>query len=209
MPSLFIRNSPSCHNRRGFTLVEMLVSLMLFSVVVVVALGALLKIINSNKKAQTIQAAISNVSFALDTMSRELRVASTYDCVNGYYITSTPLTETPCSGYSPGNSGIAFYSSKGDTSGNRYIYAYRFIQQSGGDYTLEKSAQTAAADPISNTTYHRVISDEVTLTGYDLKVIKSTNGYPLAFLRLVGYAGTNEQNRTYFDVETAVTPQVP
>ena len=56
-----IRNQkPSSH--RGFTLIEIIVSLGLFAIVAIVAAGALLKILDSNKKAQSIQNTMTNLS---------------------------------------------------------------------------------------------------------------------------------------------------
>ena len=77
-------------NLRGFTLVEMIVSLGIFAVVAVVALGALVRIMTANQKAQTLQSAMTNISFALESMSRELRSGITYHCD---YDTTTGLYE--------------------------------------------------------------------------------------------------------------------
>src|SRR3989344_4857691 len=87
-------------NSRAFTLVEMIVALGIFSIVAVVALGALVKIISANKKAQTLQASITNLSFALDSMSRELRVGTKYHCdVNpSLSYNSDTLATAACSG---------------------------------------------------------------------------------------------------------------
>lgn len=65
---------------RGFSLVELLVSLALFIVVLTMAVGSLLVLINANAKAQNIQSAVSNVQFALDSMAREIRTGSAYYC---------------------------------------------------------------------------------------------------------------------------------
>ena len=65
-------------NSQAFSLVEMIVSMAIFSVVAVIALGALTKIIASNRKAQSLQSSITNLNFMLDSMSRELRVGAYY-----------------------------------------------------------------------------------------------------------------------------------
>ena len=74
------RHLRSARRSRGFTLIEIIVSLMIFSLVVVVALAALVKIIDANKRAQTIQDAVVNMSFTMDSMTRELRTGSDYYC---------------------------------------------------------------------------------------------------------------------------------
>ena len=64
----------------GFTLIEMIVSLALFSVVVTVAIGALLVLVQSNDDLQGEQNVMTNLSFALDSMTREIRTGTRYYC---------------------------------------------------------------------------------------------------------------------------------
>lgn len=66
--------------KSGFTLIEIIVSLALFSVVVTIAVGALLILIASNRQLQNEQSVLSNLSFALDSMTREIRTGSNYYC---------------------------------------------------------------------------------------------------------------------------------
>ncbi len=61
----------------------MIVSIGLFTIVALVAVGALLKIIDANKKAHTLETSINNLNFALEAMSREMRVGSNYYCLTG------------------------------------------------------------------------------------------------------------------------------
>lgn len=67
---------------RGFSLIELLVSMAIFTVVLTMAVGGLLVLISSNAKAQNIQEAVSNVQFALDSMAREIRNGSSYYCTD-------------------------------------------------------------------------------------------------------------------------------
>lgn len=66
----------------GFTLIEMIVSLALFSVVVTVSVGALLMLIGTNDRLQGEQAVMTNLSFALDSMTREIRTGTNYYCLS-------------------------------------------------------------------------------------------------------------------------------
>ena len=67
------------HNR-GFTLIEMIVSLAIFSIVVTTAVGAMLILISTNQQLQSEQNVMTNLSFALDTMTREIRTGYNYYC---------------------------------------------------------------------------------------------------------------------------------
>jgi prepilin-type N-terminal cleavage/methylation domain-containing protein len=76
-------NRPS--SQSGFSLIEMIVSLALFSVVVTISVGALLVLIASNQQLQNEQSVMTNLSFALDSMTREIRTGTNYFCLSGDY----------------------------------------------------------------------------------------------------------------------------
>ena len=64
----------------GFTLIELMVSLTLFSIVMMVSMSTLLSIIDINAKAQALYSATTNLSFALDSITREIRTGYHYYC---------------------------------------------------------------------------------------------------------------------------------
>ncbi|MFA5764227.1 MAG: type II secretion system protein [archaeon] len=66
--------------QKGFTLVEMLVAIAVFMSIMVIAAGSIVNIINQNKKAQKVKSVIDNVTFALDSISREVRMGTEYRC---------------------------------------------------------------------------------------------------------------------------------
>jgi prepilin-type N-terminal cleavage/methylation domain-containing protein len=87
--------------KRGFTLIELMVSVTIFSIVMVISMGALLSISGADKKAESIKTVMNNLSFALDSMSRSIRTGTLYhcgsgnsDCVNG----STQIDFLPVEG---------------------------------------------------------------------------------------------------------------
>ncbi len=65
---------------RGFTLIEMIVSVSIFTIVVFVAVGALLAITDANRKANSIRAVMDNISFAMEFMARSMRTGNNYGC---------------------------------------------------------------------------------------------------------------------------------
>lgn len=70
----------SATHSRGFTLVEMIVSVGLFAIVMMVAITALLALIDANRKARTLQSVVNNLNVALDGMVRSLRMGHSYRC---------------------------------------------------------------------------------------------------------------------------------
>lgn len=65
---------------QGFSLIELMVSLSVFAIVMVVSTGTLITLINANAKAQALNSAMTNLSFALDSMTREVRMGYKYYC---------------------------------------------------------------------------------------------------------------------------------
>ena len=213
-----LKNNKIKKYSRAFTLIEMIVSLAVFSIVAVVALGALMKIISANRKAQTLQSAMTNMNFVLESMSREMRVGSRYVCVDGEFSRSSlsNLNADACSaglyGGQSNGSGItiAFESSHigvGPPDCN-LIYAYNLTPPSGTNigWDMKKAIQTSCNTAITSSDYASVIDKKVILTGWYLKIIQDY--YPFMAIRLSGYVGELEKERTYFDVQTGVSSRL-
>lgn len=67
----------------GFTLVELLVSLALFSIVVMISIGTLLSLVDANRQAQNLTSVANNLNFAVDAMARSISTGTDYYCGSG------------------------------------------------------------------------------------------------------------------------------
>lgn len=208
----------------GFTLVEIMVALGVFTIVAVVAMGAFLKIIDANKKSQTLKTAINNINFALESMSREMRVGSMYTCSGGLFTGGQDQFDDPSDridcDFTEGNGDVhvAFLSSKRGTGSGietcNLIHAYALVETSGGSgmWALEKAEQTNCDSDIDSDDYVPVISPDAVIDGFNLKVENLSGGSdvtPRAFFRLKGYSGVRETTRTVYDVQTSVSQRIP
>ena len=68
---------------RGFTLVEMIVSVALFSIVMLICVGALLALVGANRKVHALQSVMNNLNVTLDGMMRATRMGSNFHCGSG------------------------------------------------------------------------------------------------------------------------------
>jgi prepilin-type N-terminal cleavage/methylation domain-containing protein len=70
---------------KGFTLMEVMVAVTIFTIIVTVGIGALLTINASNKQARVERQAVDAITFTLESMSRRIRTAQSWDAsiVNG------------------------------------------------------------------------------------------------------------------------------
>lgn len=94
---VFMRTAEASAGRkavRGFTLVEIIIAVGLFTVIMTLASGAYLIMIGANRQAQSVATGINNLSFALETMTRTIRTGTNYGC--------------PTEGIDCGNGGSSF-----------------------------------------------------------------------------------------------------
>lgn len=175
----------------GFTLVELMVSLTIFSIVMTVSAGTLLIMIDINAKAQAVYSSTTNLTFALDNMTREIRTGYHYYCETT--IRSDLQTGTnDCSG-----------------GGGQYI---TFTKEKNGDrvgYRLNGSAieQRVGGDWVPLT------SDDVEVTNFDL-VVNGTNPaigsgstdniQPTVDFTISGFVSNGLDTKTEFSIQSHV-----
>ncbi len=66
--------------KQGFTLIEIIVSVAIFTVVMTVTMGALLTLNDSSREAQALRTVIDNLNFSLEDMNRKIRTGDSYQC---------------------------------------------------------------------------------------------------------------------------------
>jgi prepilin-type N-terminal cleavage/methylation domain-containing protein len=66
--------------QKGFTLIEMLISTSIFIVVMLIAVGSLMSVIDANRKSRTLQLAFDNVHASIEYVSRQIRDGKDYAC---------------------------------------------------------------------------------------------------------------------------------
>jgi prepilin-type N-terminal cleavage/methylation domain-containing protein len=65
----------------GFTLVEVMISIGLFTVVMVIGIGAILGVSSTHRKTQAMRTVVDNLSFLVEDMSRSMRLGGYFVCV--------------------------------------------------------------------------------------------------------------------------------
>lgn len=74
----FIENKKRNKINNGFTLVEMMVSVAIFSIIMVVGIGALVSIMDKYQVSQQEKEASDSLNFVLETITREMRLGTDY-----------------------------------------------------------------------------------------------------------------------------------
>lgn len=65
---------------KGFTIIEIMIAVGLFTVIMVIGIGAVLKVNEVHKKTQNSREVIDNLHFIIEDMSRNIRLGSIYNC---------------------------------------------------------------------------------------------------------------------------------
>jgi prepilin-type N-terminal cleavage/methylation domain-containing protein len=185
-------NNKSKSKNLGFTLIELMVSISIFSIVILVSLGSIMSVLDANKKSQTLRAVMDNLNFSLESMTRDIRFGENYHCG-----TSGTLTDPQdCSNNITGDSTLNF---KSADTGLQVTYKYnssikRIIKTSGGvDYYV-----TSPDVKIESLTF-RVYGSPTYFGG------TSNTVQPKVVILITGYAGTKITTKSSFILETTVS----
>ena len=93
---------------RGYTLIELIVAVGLFAIIMTLASGAYLIMVGVNRQAQSTATGINNLSFALESMTRNVRTGTAYTPIsaNSFSFTNQDgIVLTYSLGSQPGPSG--------------------------------------------------------------------------------------------------------
>lgn len=213
-------------NSAGFTLVEMLVSLSLFTVVLTMSVGTLLVLIDANGRAQSMQLIMSNLTFALDSMTREIRTSTDWYCRSGGLNATIPRAQNlshvnatrDCDRISASSDKyISVIETGGSLTGNlappgRITYYFDNDYHANGNGALLRSlggSDSAPQIPPIPLTGEEIDIDEfrVTVSGttrYNDNVSSEDTEQPTMTLYIKGTAGVDVQAKE-FSLQTSVT----
>lgn len=188
--------SPVNINGRGFSIVEMLVATALFSIVMVIAVGSLLTMVDANRKAQSLKSVMNNLNFAMESMVRSARVGTSYHCEN---ITSPPPDIATPKDCPDGGILFAFEPFDGNPGIPNDQEVYRLL-----DGRIERSMN-------SGSSFTPVTADEVQIDDLAFYVVGTTPGddfQPKAVITIRGSAGETERTRTEFALQMVASQRV-
>jgi prepilin-type N-terminal cleavage/methylation domain-containing protein len=129
--------------RRGFTLVELLVAITLFSIAISIAIGGFVRALRTQRELISLIAANSNASLAIEQMAREIRTGTNFD-----YYGCPDATVKICDG-------LTF------TNANDEVVVYDLDKTSGG-----------ALERIVNSTPQKITADNVSIEYLNFSLLK-------------------------------------
>lgn len=190
---------------KGFTLIELLVAVGLFTIVMTITLGVIMSIIDGNKKAQSINSVSNNLSFAIESMVRDIKTGYQYRC----NLTEFPITDlvktipSSCNASTP----LTFINLISTISGQEKSVQYQFVAPSGDNpgYIQKISCLSGVCTPSS-----RVTSPEINITDMKFYVRNPSAGagQPGVFLIIRGTAKVNPTTISTFNLQTFISQRV-
>lgn len=195
-----MQNRNPALGKKGFTLIELLVATAVFTIVMVVALGALLALSEANRRAELLNASVNNLDFALDTMSRTIRTGVNYHCgSSGTLATPADCSLTP-------SSFIAVLAA----DGSKVAYCL------DGTTIKRQSIAPGVAGFLGNdctdtSKYIPLTSPDVIVTNLSYYVIGAPLAdakQPKATILISAYVVTKPGQKSYFNVQTSVTQRI-
>lgn len=196
------------NSQKGFSLIEVLVSLSIFAIVVTLGVGSMLVLIDANAKAQNTQQVINNVSFMLDSFVRDLRTGYGYYCSatlpnsGGAMFAADTVDGQDCTG---GADGIVFTESGGSLTAGLPTsrIGYRRSVDGEGRGFIERR--------LSNQGWSRVTAPDVDITTLEFVVTGTERGTnqisPTVTVFVEGTAGSLSGLNADFAIQTTVTQQ--
>jgi prepilin-type N-terminal cleavage/methylation domain-containing protein len=180
---------------RAFTLIEMMVAVSIFSIVMLISTGAISSIIEANKKAHAVKSVMTNLNFALESMSRDMRVGSGYSC--GGDAGSGANCPT-------GGDSFSFYANR-DVNGSGTVNEFDTVTYTKVGSRIEKqlfmnegSNGSFVSSPIT--------ASEIQVTNMKFYVTGAESGgdQPKVLIVIQGYSGTST-TRSDFNIQTTVS----
>jgi len=175
--------------KRGFTLIELMVSVAIFTIVMTLALGALLSITAAERKAETLKSVINNLHFALDSMTRSIRTGYGYNCGSS-------------SGGNCSTGGTILYFT--DAAGRTVAYCR-------GDNSTCSASGASILEKVNAGAFAPITTPEVTITNFTFYLVGAPQGdteQPKVTVTLSGFVQVSELQQSPFDIQTTITQRL-
>jgi prepilin-type N-terminal cleavage/methylation domain-containing protein len=168
------------HTHSGFTLIEVMVSVSIFTIIITMGIGSLLTVHRTLQKTRADQQVLDSTSYILDTMTRRLRTGYDYKSVSQSEISFQEQDE------GTGSRLIKFYTDTDPISLDNHLY----IDQAGA---------------ISDITPNNLKIDNflITLTG---TIPGPDDGQPMVQISLAATMKNKQESKVY--VQTAVSQRL-
>ena len=188
------------NNNKGFTLIELIVSIGIFTVVVIVALGAIITIIDANRKARTLTTVMNNLNFTMESMTRAIKTGTGPEIIGSTFCV---MEIDPSKSSGVGNEFL-----------RRAVFYKREVVNGKGQihrkiYNTEASPGTRNCSSPGTTLqdYTSITSKGVNINKFDVSVYgnRGNSSQPRVFLLIEGDVEVNDKISSDFAIQTTIS----
>ena len=188
----------------GFTLVEMLVSVVIFTFVVTMATGILIVVLNANRHVHSTSMSVGFVNTVLEKMFREVSAGTSYRCDKAHQVLNGNVTKEKLSEEDTCNAfegALVFEGVDGDAGDldDQIIYLF------------DSDNNTILYSRNSGDSYERLIDDHVVIENFEIKVVGSKGSIirqPGVFIGVHGYVEEGSGKRVTFSPQMMITQRI-
>jgi len=202
---------------KGFTIIEMMVSVALFSMVILMSVASLMSLIDASQKTRSIRTTMDNLHLVVDSMSRDLRLGSKYYCQTE----SSPRIVLPsgtgdtkvhdCKYTDGGGQYLAFRDRYGKTGFYRFDGSCLQKKVTSRDWLLDYTDVLTGPDSIGAFYTCQTPTDNISITRFRFYVYNTgsgSNAQPYVVLSIQGKAGSGKTAST-FSIMTSISQRIP
>lgn len=158
----------------------MLVSVAIFSIVLLVAMGAILTILDANRKARTLTEVMNNLNFSFESVTRSIKTGTEPRIENGDELTVTAINLAA-------------------DDFTRQTIAYRHNTTESGRGVIERS--------VGGGTWQPITSELVDITNFQAAVHGGNVAFsqPRTVITVSGEVRASNDIRSSFDIQTTIS----
>ncbi len=206
------------HSKKGFTLIETLVSLALLAMILVISGGTVVSVLDINKRNLAISSVVNNLNYSIDSMIRDIKTGYMYKCnysgINTIveikkYFNDNPGNKSECDA---GNS-ITLIST---ISGIDTVVKYELSDNTTGNKYIKKTVYGASGGP---STYSITDNNNVNIESLKFRVRNPdaldcvtsgscTYGQPSVAVSIKGKAGNLSIEVSNFYLQTFISQRL-
>ena len=179
--------------KKGFSLVEMMVAITIFTIVIAMGMGALLSTITANRYSKAKSVTSGFVNIVLEQMFRDVSAGSEYHCGD-----SGSLDEfEDCSSF---DSEFYFEYVSGDVDDEDDQYGYKYDQV----------GKTILRTVDSGDSYQRLLDETIIVETFDVMVVgdPTDDEQPGVFLSMSGYVQADSERQVRFEPQIMITQRI-
>ncbi len=196
---------------KGFTVIEMVVAVGIFTILATMSMGAIYEVNKTNNVTRKLRSAMDNLSFAMEDMTRNIRLGSDYHCGGGDVSVSGDCSTSSFSYL------LAIRGVENTDQGDENRIVYYIGQDTNGSYVIKKSLGISnnfdPNDPSLHTLTSAVdVQIDPNHSGFQVigssvpasNLVADTDGQARVIIRLSGTA-TYQDVTIPFNLETTVS----